>query len=212
LKAKNPKITIETQQKHIFRFANQNSFELDSTEIDNSNLNEKLEGRVEFKAFLRSLNRDNRVFIYDFSTYSIYVDELIKIFDCLFDRDIETYVTSLNLLVHKEMFVGEMFSILSRVSEYREDKIEKRAQGRPKGRVSKSKFDIYRLQIINLLEKKHSVSEIAKILQVSRSSLKDYINSRGLKELVDVKSKLIEKKDFKKIDTPKECSLRRQND
>ena len=49
--------------------------------------------------------------------------------------------------------------------------------------MSKSKFDAYRPQIIELLENRTSISEIAKILQVSRTSLKDYVNSRALKSL-----------------------------
>lgn len=57
--------------------------------------------------------------------------------------------------------------------------------------MSKSKFDIYRPRVIELLEAKTSVSEIAKILGVSRTSLKDYINSRGLKDLVKAKMSLL---------------------
>ena len=40
-------------------------------------------------------------------------------------------------------------------------------------------------QIIDLLKKRRSVSEIARVLDVSRSSLKDYIESRELKEVVN---------------------------
>jgi Mn-dependent DtxR family transcriptional regulator len=43
---------------------------------------------------------------------------------------------------------------------------------------------MYLEQIIELLKKRRSVSEIARVLGVSRSSLKDYIESRELKEVV----------------------------
>ena len=60
----------------------------------------------------------------------------------------------------------------------------KKGIGRPRGSKSSSKFDIYLEKIIQLLKDKKSVSEIARILDVSRSSLKDYIESRELKEVV----------------------------
>ncbi len=212
LKSKNPKTSVEAQQKHIFRYANQNSFIIDSTEIDNSSLDEPLKERKELKGFLRSLNDNDNIFIYDFLTFSIKIDELVKIFDCLFTHSVKTHITSLNLIIEKEMRSAEIFSILSKLSDERFDIKKTPTQGRPKGRMSKSKFDVFRLQIINLLEENRSVNEIAKILNVSRSSLKDYINSRGLKELVKEKSKLLDKKDFKnvKITPDKECNLIKQ--
>jgi DNA-binding CsgD family transcriptional regulator len=57
--------------------------------------------------------------------------------------------------------------------------------GRPKGSRSSSKFDIYQAQIISLLREGMNVSAIARELGVSRSSLKDYIESRGIRELVE---------------------------
>jgi hypothetical protein len=43
---------------------------------------------------------------------------------------------------------------------------------------------MYLEQIIDLLKNRKSVSEIARVIGVSRSSLKDYIESRELKEVV----------------------------
>ncbi len=57
--------------------------------------------------------------------------------------------------------------------------------GRPKGRRSASKFDIFLSQILSMLKDGKSVSAIARELKVSRSSLKDYIDSRGLKQMLD---------------------------
>ena len=62
-----------------------------------------------------------------------------------------------------------------------------------------------------MLENRKSVSDIAKILNVSRTSLKDYINSRGLKDLVKAKVLLLKSSKKQplnvKIRPPKECSL-----
>jgi response regulator of citrate/malate metabolism len=60
---------------------------------------------------------------------------------------------------------------------------EKKVIGRPKGSKSNSKFDQYISDIVLFIKEKKSVSEMARILNVSRSSLKDYIESRELKQL-----------------------------
>ncbi|WP_238593522.1 helix-turn-helix domain-containing protein [Sulfurospirillum diekertiae] len=77
--------------------------------------------------------------------------------------------------------------------------------------MSKSKFDVHRPYVIELLEKSTSISEIAKILKVSRTSLKDYVNSRGLKELVKAKFSLLKSSKQPpltlKSSISKECSL-----
>jgi DNA-binding transcriptional regulator YiaG len=59
----------------------------------------------------------------------------------------------------------------------------KRMIGRPKGSKSNSKFDKYINQIIAYIREKKSVSEMARLLNVSRSSLKDFIDSRELKQV-----------------------------
>jgi len=72
------------------------------------------------------------------------------------------------------------------LNKLRQEEKEKTNQiGRPKGSKSSSKFDVYRGEIISLLSDGESVSAIARELKVSRSSLKDYIESRGIKELVE---------------------------
>lgn len=201
LKANDIKTNIIQQQKHIFRYANQNSLEIDSTEIDNSSLNEKLESKNELKGFLRSLDFNDSVLIYSLSTLSNNLEEQIKIFNCLFERSITIYITNINLKVTKNIRAVEIFSVFLKESDNFLDIKKSTIQGRPKGRMSKSKFDTYRLEIISFLEKKYSVLEISKRLGVSRSSLKDYINSRGLKDLVETRKKLLQEKDFKKQKT-----------
>jgi len=201
LKAKDLKTNVINQQKHIFRYANQNFLDIDSTEIDNSSINEKLESKNELKGFLRSLDYNDNVLIYSLATFSNNIEELIKILNCLFERSIAVYVTNINLKITKDTKASDIFSLLLKENDNFMDIKRVATQGRPKGRMSKSKFDIYRLEIIGYLEKKYSVLEISRRLAVSRSSLKDYINSRGLKDLVETRKKLLKEKDFKtKID------------
>ncbi len=209
LKAKDLKTDVIQQQKHIFRYANQNSLDIDSTEIDNSGKNEKLESRNELKGFLRSLDYNDTVLIYSLSTFSSNLEEQIKIFNCLFERSIEVYITNINSKITKDTKALDLLSLFLKESNSLFNIKKTTVQGRPKGRMSKSKFDIYRLEIIGYLEKKYSVLEISRILNVSRSSLKDYINSRGLKDLVETRKNLLQKKDFQKEKNTalKQCNI-----
>jgi DNA-binding CsgD family transcriptional regulator len=79
-----------------------------------------------------------------------------------------------------------MVDIFPLLNALRKEEKEKTNQiGRPKGSKSSSKFDIYQREIISHLSEGMSVSAIARELDVSRSSLKDYIESRGIKELIE---------------------------
>lgn len=78
-----------------------------------------------------------------------------------------------------------MVDIFPLLNELRQESKEKNTQiGRPKGSKSSSKFDVYHVKIVSLMSEGMSVSAISRELDVSRSSLKDYIESRGIKDLV----------------------------
>lgn len=191
LKGQGSIIDIKAQQQAIIKYAKSNSLSLDHTEIEGSIDGYVLEERKEFKGFLRSLNVDDHILIYDLHTLSSDVGELVKVFDCFFGRSITLHIASKNSSLCSETNALDVLQVLSK---FREDIIhsdEKKTQGRPKGRMSKSKFDTHRNAIIDLLAQGASVSKVAKTLHVSRTSLKDYINSRGLKDLVKAKLTLL---------------------
>ena len=170
-----------------------------------------MEDRKEFKGFLRSLENNDHIIIFDLFTFSQNVEELVEIFKCLLTRFITVHIANLNIAIEINSKPLILLELLSKQGELTKNMEKEKIQGRPKGRMSKSKFDIYRSQVIELLENRVSVSEISKILNVSRTSLKDYINSRGLKDLV--KAKILLLKSSKKqifhanTHTAKECSL-----
>ncbi len=211
LKSKTDKINITTQQENIIRYARLHNIGLDTTEIESSDGATVLEERNEFKGFLRSLNFSDTLLIYDLWAFSNDMGELIKILECLVKREISVHVCSLNISLDETTKPLELLAVLA---QYREKNILKKTdtvQGRPKGRMSKSKFDTFRVEIVELLSEGDSVSKISRTLGVSRTSLKDYINSRGLKELVEAKKSLLDKKPIRKlrtkIQTKEECSL-----
>ncbi len=203
--------TITVQQKHILKYAHQQSLSIDTTEIENSDPSLELEERKEFKGFLRSLEENDSIIIYDLFTFSEKVEELVKVFECLLARSITVHIANTNIIINTQTKPLVLLELFSRQREIVNGLALEKVQGRPKGRMSKSKFDIYRPQVIEMLENRKSVSTIAKELNVSRTSLKDYINSRGLKDLVKAKLSLLKssKKEviIKKTRTLKECSL-----
>ena len=211
LKNRNGEPSVTNQQKQILRYAHQHALKIDTTEIENSNCELELEERKEFKGFLRSLEKKDHVFIYNLSTFSASVEELVKVFECLLKRSICIHIVEANTMISLESSPLVLLELLSKQREINQNIKKEHSQGRPKGRMSKSKFDMYRPRVIELLEANTPVSEIANILRVSRTSLKDYINSRGLKDLVKAKSMLLKSPKIRSIATKptptQECSL-----
>lgn len=208
-KTDDPNITV--QQKQILKYAHHHGLHIDTTEIENSNPLLELDERKEFKGFLRSLEKNDHLIIFDLFTFSDKLGELIKVLECLLARSITVHLANANTLISDTSKPLHLIELLSKQAEFSKKMEKEKVQGRPKGRMSKSKFDIYRPRIIEFIEKNTSVSEISKILGVSRTSLKDYVNSRGLKDLVKAKISFL--KSSKKqafivsANKDKECSL-----
>ena len=175
--------SISYQQESIFEYAQQNSIAIEMTELDNALPTTSLEDREVFLNLLKSLKKDDTLLVYDISSFSKKVGELAKVFDCILKHDINVHVCSQNLIINNNTSSAFLMSLLSKQREININK-ESISIGRPKGSFSKSKFDKYKIEIVKMLEENLSVSEIAKRLEVSRSSLKDFINSRSLKEIV----------------------------
>ncbi|MBN2964040.1 recombinase family protein [Sulfurospirillum sp. T05] len=211
LKNMTKKVNIIEQQQHVLKYAATHGIPIHSTEIETSDASLVLEDRKEFKGFLRSLNNNETLLVYDVWALSTHVDELAKVFECLLKRDITLHVCHTEEIVSSSLSALNALSVLVRIREEGIHPKEQASQGRPKGRMSQSKFDTYRAKVIEYLEEGISVSEIAKLLHVSRSSLKDYINSRGLKELAKTKKKLLyatpTKQPTKEKKPEKECEL-----
>ncbi|WP_024954570.1 recombinase family protein [Sulfurospirillum arcachonense] len=211
LKSKTDKVNITTQQNCVIKYARTHGISLDTTEIENSDHSQVLEERKEFKGFLRSLNESDSVLIYDLWVFSDDIGELTKILECLLKRSITVHICHSSVSINEQTSSLEVLTVLAKYREKNLSTNKEIFQGRPKGRMSKSKFDVYRTQIVEYLEKNDSVSKIARTLGVSRTSLKDYINSRGLKDLVEAKKVLlpvVKKVQTKKtILTNEECAL-----
>ena len=187
LRSKNQHNSISTQQSFILDYAKKHKIAINLTELDDSACSLGLEDRDSFLKFLASLREGDTILVYDVDMLSNKVGELVKIFNCIFKHNINVHICSDNIIINKDTSITFIFDYLSEIRESNKQKQFSKT-GRPKGSFSKSKFDKYKEQIIKMLEDGVSVNQIASTLNVSRSSLKDYINSRSLKEIAGLKN------------------------
>jgi len=174
---------MSDQQRNILSFSLTQNIDIDKEVIEYSSKNHLIEERKKFEAFMHSLEEGNTLVIDTLSVLSDRAEELIKIINCMLSRRIDLYIASSKTLLNKETTVVEVFPLLNDLREAQ--KAKSNQIGRPKGSRSSSKFDVYQPKIISFLKEGLNVSAIARELEVSRSSLKDYIESRGIRELVE---------------------------
>ncbi len=174
---------ISEQQRSIISFSLTQGLNIDKEVIEYSRKNHLIEEREQFETFMHSLKEGNSLIIDNLSVLSSSAEELIKVINCILSRKINLYIVSSKILLNNETTIVEIFPLLNDLREAQ--KAKSNQIGRPKGSRSSSKFDVHQAQIIDLLKKGLNVSAIARELNVSRSSLKDYIGSRGIKEVVE---------------------------
>ena len=174
---------LTIQQKDVIGFALAQGLEIDKEIVEHSSRNRPIEERRQFEDFMHSMEAGDNLLVCEIWTLSSRIDELIKILSCMMSRNIRLFVASQGTRVTKETPVGQLLPLLNDFRENRQ--IRQSGVGRPKGSKSRSKFDAIQPAILQKLKNGESVSAIARELGVSRSSLKDYIESRGLRELVD---------------------------
>jgi DNA invertase Pin-like site-specific DNA recombinase len=174
---------MSEQQRNILSFSLAQNLQIDKEVIEYSSKNHPIEEREKFEEFMHSLEEESNLIVDTLSILSDRAEELIKIINCMLSRRINLFIASSKTRLNKETTVVEIFPLLNDLREAQ--KAKSNQIGRPKGSRSSSKFDMYQPQIISLLKDGRNVSAIARELGVSRSSLKDYIESRGIKELVE---------------------------
>ena len=175
--------SLATQQHDIIAFALGKELKIDKEVVEYATKNLLVEEREEFETFLRSMIDGNTVIVASLAILSDRAEELIKVINCMLTHNVNLWIVDANILLNRD---SSLIDICPLLNELRKDSSEKTKNiGRPKGSKSNSKFDVHHAEIISLLSEGTSVSAIARILEVSRSSLKDYIESRGIKELVD---------------------------
>ena len=203
---------LSEQQRHILSFALARGLQIDKEVIEYSTKQRSIEEREEFERFLQSLEEGDRIVVEHLAVLSDNVEEVVKVINCMLSRDITLYLAANKIKVTKQTPLVDVFPLLNDLREAQ--KANTGRIGRPKGSKSSSKFDVFQAQIIAMLKEDMSVSAIARELGVSRSSLKDYIESRGLRDLV--KGTWMEIADLQRYDSVDNtvliCPFEQEND
>jgi len=173
------------QRASVVSYAERNRLTLESETIEFERAGRPLKERRSFQDFLHSLQEGDQVVLDRVEVLGRDMEEVIVVINCMLSRGVTLHIAQNALAVEKETGLARILPLIVRLGENPPERERDTRVGRPKGRRSASKFDVYLPQIMAGLKADKSVSAIARELGVSRSSLKDYIESRHLKEILD---------------------------
>jgi len=175
--------TAGEQLKQINSYALSNDLIIDDEFIDYVSQNKTLQERPHVTDFFQSQSNSNStLLVSDVWVLSTNIQDLVQMFRCLLKNDYDVHFIKQSVIISRESSGMLVLGLIDQLRQIMEEDTTK-VIGRPKGSKSNSKFDKHISVILKHLQEKKSVSEIARILAVSRSSLKDYIDSRELKLL-----------------------------
>lgn len=169
------------QLKSINAYAQASGIDITEEYVDHTSQNNTLDEREDVVKFFRS-HQGRNLLISDIWVLSSNITDLLQMVACLLKNEMRVHIVSAGVVIDQKSDVMLVLGIIDQLRQVLESR-EKKMIGRPKGSRSSSKFDPYLGQIIGYIRDNMSVSAMARELKVSRSSLKDYIESRELKEV-----------------------------
>ena len=169
------------QLQLINSYAISRNVTIDEEFIDQTSQNKRLSERTNVTEYFQKQS-DNTLLIYDVWVLSTDMEDVIQMFSCLLKNRFKVHFIKQSVIISQQSSVMLVLGLIDQLRQTMQSE-SKRVIGRPKGSKSNSKFDQYINQIIVYLKEKKSVSEMSRLLGVSRSSLKDYIESRELKQV-----------------------------
>ncbi len=169
------------QLQMINSYAISNNLVIDDEFVDYTSQNKRLEDRSEVTKYFQS-KQNTIVLIYDVWVLTTNMEDLIQMFSCLLKNKHEIHFIKQSVIITQQSNVMLVLGLMEQLRQRLQNE-SKKVIGRPKGSRSNSKFDVYISDLISFIRDGKSVSEMARILNVSRSSLKDYIESRELKQV-----------------------------
>ncbi|MEA3330560.1 MAG: recombinase family protein [Campylobacterota bacterium] len=169
------------QLQLINSYAISHNLVIDDEFVDQTSQNKRLQERMNVTKYFEG-KVGATLLVYDVWVLSTNMEDLIQMFSCLLKNDFKVHFIKQSVIVSSQSSAMLLFGFLDQLRQKMQNE-SKRVIGRPKGSKSNSKFDKYINEIILYIKEKKSVSEMARLLGVSRSSLKDYIESRELKEV-----------------------------
>ena len=175
-------LSVHEQLQQIHAYASANKLVIDDEFVDQISQNKVLSERGHITYYFQSRGKAT-LLVYDVWVLTTNMEDLIQMFSCLLKNEFVVHFIKQSVIMTQESSTMLTLGLMDQLRGTLQEE-SKRLIGRPKGSKSSSKFDVYMNEIMLYLKEHKSVSEMARILGVSRSSLKDYIESRELKEVV----------------------------
>jgi len=171
------------QLKSINAYATASAIKVSDEFVDHTSQNNTLESREDVVQFFKN-NQNRDLLVSDVWVLSSNIPDLVQMFACLLKNQMRIHIINAGVVIDKQSDVMLVLGLIDQLRQVLQGR-EKKLIGRPKGSRSSSKFDPFLDQIIGFIRENISVSAMAREMQVSRSSLKDYIESRELKEVAN---------------------------
>jgi len=190
------------QLKLITSYALVNEMKVTEKFIDHTTKRGRSLEEFEATKFFRA-HKGSTLLVADVWVFGSGVEEITQAFNCLFKNEITVHFVAKSVVMSKRSSAVFVLGLLDDARQMLQKSAHKRV-GRPRGSKSSSKFDVHLERIMSFIQEGKSVSEIARLLGVSRSSLKDYIESRELKKLA-FDPLIFEKKSEKDVIDQAQC-------
>lgn len=174
-------VAAHEQLQHINSYTISNNLVIDDEFIDHTSQNKRLSERTNVTKYFQSKPKATLI-VYDVWVLTTNMEDLIQMFSCLLKNEYQVHFIKQSVVMSQNSSAMLILGLMDQLRQTLQNEF-KRVIGRPKGSRSNSKFDVYINEIISFIKDGKSVSEMARILNVSRSSLKDYIESRELKQV-----------------------------
>jgi len=171
------------QLQMINSYAHSKDITIDDEFIDHTSQNKRLEQRSNVTEYFKS-NEGATLLVYDVWVLSTNMEDLIQMFSCMLKKRFTIHFVKQSVIISQESGAVLVLVLIDQLRQKMQQE-SKRVIGRPRGSKSNSKFDKHINEIISFIKEKKSVSEMARLIGQSRSSLKDYIESRELKQLAN---------------------------
>jgi DNA invertase Pin-like site-specific DNA recombinase len=172
---------IYEQLKFVNAYKEKLEMSVEEEMVDHLSQNKRLCERESAVEFFRSLKEDV-LLVYDVWVLSTNIEDIIQMFSCLLKNNVEIHFIKQGIKINPRSDIMVVMGLIDQLRQWLHNE-SKKGIGRPRGSKSPSKFDGALEQIVLMLKEGKNVSEISRVLGVSRSSLKDYIESRELKTL-----------------------------
>jgi DNA invertase Pin-like site-specific DNA recombinase len=173
------------QRASILSYIEKHRISLEGEMIEFDGAGKELKERRNFHEFIHSLSEGDELMVECVSALGNGIEEVVVVINCLLSRGIVLHVTSSDLTIGKETELIQVLPLIMNLDAEEKESMTSGRVGRPRGRRSSSKFDSLLPDIVKGIKENTSVSAMARQLGVSRSSLKDYIESRHLREILD---------------------------